>query len=51
MAFTYISIPTNYTYANINSLNSVGTNNLIKDGAILVNNYNDICRILSNDFY
>ena len=27
---------------NINSLNSVGTNNLIKDGAILVNNYNDI---------
>ena len=37
---------------NINSLNSVGTNNLIKDGAILVNNYNDIiaCRNLSNDF-
>lgn len=27
---------------NINSLNSVGTNNLIKDGAALVNNYNDI---------
>ncbi|MBR3255207.1 MAG: DNA-processing protein DprA [Clostridia bacterium] len=27
---------------NINSLNSVGTNNLIKDGAILVNNYKDI---------
>ena len=29
---------------NINSLNSVGTNNLIKDGAILVNNYNDILK-------
>lgn len=27
---------------NINSLNSVGTNNLIKDGAILVSNYKDI---------
>ena len=27
---------------NINSLNSVGTNNLIKDGAMLVNNYKDI---------
>ena len=27
---------------NINSLNSVGTNNLIKDGAIPVSNYSDI---------
>lgn len=32
---------------NINSLNSVGTNNLIKDGAIPVNNYKDILQWLS----
>ena len=27
---------------NINSINSVGTNNLIKDGAIPVSNYSDL---------
>ena len=27
---------------NINSINSVGTNKLIKEGAILVNNYKDL---------
>lgn len=32
---------------NINSLNSVGTNNLIKDGAIPVSNYQDILQWLS----
>lgn len=32
---------------NINSLNSVGTNNLIKDGAILVNRYTDIIENMS----
>lgn len=32
---------------NINSLNSVGTNNLIKDGAIPVSNYKDILHWLN----
>lgn len=31
---------------NINLLNSVGTNNLIKDGATLVSNYNDVLQSL-----
>ncbi len=31
---------------NINSLNSIGTNNLIKDGAIPATNYNDVLKFL-----